>query len=186
MSELLDNPNAANGMMTNVWGPTGWVFLHSVTFGYPMDPKKFDVDNNLPEGTTEGRYRDFFTQIGFVFPCRYCRESYQEFIKEIPIQTESRAALTKWLYDIHERVNKKLGKNGGVTYEDVVKRYESYRAKCDAKKKGCSVPIGFSMKQRSCVFVYSEFSLTSIVISIVLIILLIYFIRQQKTSKTNV
>ena len=58
--------------MTNLWGPTGWVFLHSVSFGYPMDPKKFDVDNNLPEGTTEERYRQFFEQIGYVFPCRYC------------------------------------------------------------------------------------------------------------------
>jgi len=184
MSELLNNEYAANGMMTNVFGPPGWVFLHCVTFGYPMDPKKFDVDNNLPSGTTEERYRQFFEQIGYVFPCRYCRESYQEFIKEIPIQTESRAALTKWLYDIHERVNKKLGKNGGVTYEDVVKRYEGYRAKCDAKKKGCSVPIGNGIRRKSCVFVFSNFNIGTIVISVVLVILLIYFIRQNKTSIT--
>ncbi len=184
MSELLDNPNAANGMMTQVWGPTGWVFLHSVSFGYPMDPKKFDVDNNLPEGTTEERYRKFFEQIGYVFPCRYCRESYQEFIKEIPIQTESRATLTKWLYDIHERVNKKLGVNGGVTYEDVVKRYEGYRAKCDAKKKGCTIPLKNAMKQRVCVVVYNEFSIFVIVISIIFIILLIYYIRGNK-NKVN-
>lgn len=186
MSELLNNEYAANGMMTKIWGPGAWLFLHSVTFGYPMDPKKFDVDNNLPEGTTEGRYRDFFTQIGFVFPCRYCRESYQEFIKEIPIQTESRAALTKWLYDIHERVNKKLNVKGGVTYEDVVERYESYRAKCDPKKNGCTIPINGAIRKKSCVFVYSDLNIGTIVISVILIILLIYFIRQQKTSKTNV
>ena len=29
------DPNVDNGMMTKVWGPTGWLFLHCVTFGYP-------------------------------------------------------------------------------------------------------------------------------------------------------
>ena len=29
------DPNADNGMMTKVWGPPGWLFLHCVTFGYP-------------------------------------------------------------------------------------------------------------------------------------------------------
>ena len=183
MSELLNNEHSANGLMTNVWGPTGWIFLHSVTFGYPMDPIKFDADNNLPEGTTEERYRQFFEQIGFVFPCKYCRESYQEFIKEIPIQTESRASLTKWLYDIHERVNKKLDKNGGVTYEDVVKRYECFRAKCNKDKKGCSVPIGNSLKQKSCVFIFNEFSIGLIIICVALIMFFIYKINKKNMVK---
>ena len=29
------NPNVDNGMMTKVWGPAGWLFIHSVAYGYP-------------------------------------------------------------------------------------------------------------------------------------------------------
>jgi hypothetical protein len=55
---------------------------------------------------------------------------------------KNRKSLTYWLYKIHERVNKKLETTYGVTYNDVVEKYESYRAKCSAKKdKGCIVPL---------------------------------------------
>lgn len=29
------DPNIDNGMMTKIWGPPGWLFLHCITFGYP-------------------------------------------------------------------------------------------------------------------------------------------------------
>ena len=32
-----------NGMMTKIWGPPGWLFLHCVTMGYPDE---LDLDNN--------------------------------------------------------------------------------------------------------------------------------------------
>ena len=48
-----EDPNAKNGLMTKVWGPAGWLFLHCVTFGYPLDPDQFDRDNNYPVGSTK-------------------------------------------------------------------------------------------------------------------------------------
>ena len=60
VEQLLNNTHAGNGMMTNVWGPAGWVFLHSVTFGYPMDPDEFDRNLEQTPGTTRERYRQFF------------------------------------------------------------------------------------------------------------------------------
>ena len=30
--------NKNNGLMTKIWGPSGWEFLHSVSFGYPIEP----------------------------------------------------------------------------------------------------------------------------------------------------
>ena len=34
------NKNLDNGLMTRLWGPSGWLFLHCVSFGYPykIDP----------------------------------------------------------------------------------------------------------------------------------------------------
>ena len=36
------NKNLDNGLMTRLWGPSGWLFLHCITFGYPykIDPEK--------------------------------------------------------------------------------------------------------------------------------------------------
>ena len=30
--------NINNGLITKIWGPGAWEFLHSVTFGYPVSP----------------------------------------------------------------------------------------------------------------------------------------------------
>ena len=68
-----ENPNAHNGLITKIWGANMWVSMHSVTFGYPLTEPTQEQKNN---------YHTFFRTIGFVLPCKYCRESYQEFINE--------------------------------------------------------------------------------------------------------
>ena len=175
------NSNSSNGMMTNVCGPSGWLFLHTVTFGYPMNPDEFDVSNELPVGTTREHYKQFFEQCGYVLPCRYCRDSFIQFSKEDPVSNslENRETLTKWLYRIHERVNDKLNKKG-ITYEELVTRYESYRASCNKDKKGCSVPLGFSNKQKTCVFIYSEIAITTLLLGILICILLFMYVSKNK------
>ena len=92
--------NKQNGMMTKVWGPPGWFFLHSVTFGYP--------DEINPENVDRVRhYANFFNSLGHVLPCKYCRNSYNEYISELPVENflNSRKDLTLWLYLIHNKVN---------------------------------------------------------------------------------
>jgi hypothetical protein len=131
--------NANNGMITKIWGESAWIFLHTVTFGYPLKPTE----------EQKKAYKEFFIRIGDVLPCRYCRDSYKQFINEDPTKLtdevmESRHTLTKWLYDIHNRVNHKLGMDYGVRYGDIVKRYESFRAKCIKEKPvGCIVPLDY-------------------------------------------
>ena len=96
MSDSIDN----NGLMTKIWGPPGWKFLHSVTFGYPVKP------------TSEKKkyYKQFFKLAGEVFPCGACRESYQKFIgpgsdTELTNKVmKNRQTLTKWFYKIHNKV----------------------------------------------------------------------------------
>jgi hypothetical protein len=131
--------NENNGLITKIWGPSLWTGLHSITFGFPIKPSDEDKKN----------YQYFFRSIGHVLPCKYCRESYLKFIDEEDTLLEKflddRESLTYWLYLIHEKVNKKLGVNYEISFEDVKKRYESYRAKCNSipsnKAKGCIVPL---------------------------------------------
>ena len=132
------NSNANNGMITKIWGPPTWISLHAITFGYPLNPTDEQKEN----------YKKYFELVGDILPCKYCRISYKEFIstgctKLTDDVMTNRHTLTRWMYDIHERVNKKLGIDYAITYDDVVKRYETYRAKCSnsKKEKGCVMPL---------------------------------------------
>jgi len=136
--------NANNGMMTKVWGPPGWFFLHTVSFGFPVDPDNFDTENEQPPGTTKTNYKNFFLNIGNVLPCKFCRESYKKFVKEYPPDVTTRDTLVEWLWEIHNKVNEKLEDiYPDASLERIKERYERYRAKCSKKQvaRGCSVPL---------------------------------------------
>lgn len=154
-----EDRNAKNGMMTKVWGPTGWLFLHCVTFGYPLNPEVYDKDNNYTIGSTRENYRNFFKEVGNILPCKYCRDSYKDFYNEEPVihHLDSRDALVKWFWNMHNKVNKKLGvKYCDSSLNEVNSKYESYRAKCKAlskneiksnSEKGCVTPADGTPKK---------------------------------------
>jgi hypothetical protein len=137
----LNNPDADNGLITTIWGPPTWESFHAFTFGFPIKPsdeKKKD-------------YLEYYRLLGKVLPCVYCRNSYQQFINEpetkLDINTvESRETLTKWGFNLHNAVNKKLGVDYGETYEELCYKFGSYRAKCTKTEKGCLMPLNLKAK----------------------------------------
>lgn len=131
---------SSNGLITKIWGPPLWTALHCITFGYPIEPTE----------ENKKQYKEFFENIGNVLPCKYCRDSYKMFIKEEgsildDIVMQNRETLCKWFYNLHNKVNNKLGMDYGVDFKTVQEKYESYRAKCtkkiDMKLKGCITPL---------------------------------------------
>jgi hypothetical protein len=136
------NPDSGNGLITKIWGSPAWDTFHSIQFGYPLKPSQ--------EQMTE--YKSFFNLFGKVLPCSFCRISYAEFISEtgdVPLTDDvmkSRETLTRWGYDLHNRINKKLGVNYGDTYEEVCYKFESFRAKCTKTGKGCVMPLNLKSK----------------------------------------
>ena len=62
--------------------------------------------------------QDFFEMLPYVLPCKYCRASLSEYMENDPVDTTSTAALTKWLWRIHNNVNNKLRKQGLPTADD--------------------------------------------------------------------
>ena len=130
--------NANNGLMTKIWGPGAWMMLESCAFGYPIRPTQKDKDN----------FKIFYSSIANVLPCKYCRDSFVGFLEDEDTRLtdsvlESRSSLTKWIFRIHNKVNKKLDVDYGLTYDDFVNKYESFRAKCvkDANINGCNMPL---------------------------------------------
>jgi len=143
-----------DGMLTTVWGPGIWHYLHTMSFNYPVHPTKDDKEY----------YRDFVLQLQYVLPCGKCRKNLKKNFKRLPLSMkdmESRETFSKYIYDLHEVINKMLGKKSGLTFEDVKERYEHFRARCaksykllnktkkvrltnkikSIKEKGCTVPL---------------------------------------------
>jgi hypothetical protein len=114
-----------NGLMTKIWGPPTWFMIDSIVFGYPTNPSDEQKKN----------YKNFLLQLGNVLPCSLCRDSYKIFITnedtELTDQVfTNRETLTKWAFNLHNRVNKKLKVNYGTTYEEYCNKFESFRAVC--------------------------------------------------------
>ena len=98
-------------MDPNLWGPSGWYFLHSLTYSYPENPTKKEKDAAI----------HFFDSLGTLLPCTVCKVNYDKHFKEKNIENyvSSREELVKWLIGIHNQVNMDSGKPM-VSYESVL------------------------------------------------------------------
>lgn len=108
-------------MNTTFWGPSGWQFLHTLTFIYPENPSFND----------KVKMREFISSLCFILPCKYCRLSFTKYISSLPINDylDSRTTMIEWLYKIHNKVNNKLRKQGFCNHSnpelsEVIKHYE--------------------------------------------------------------
>jgi hypothetical protein len=81
-----------------------------------------------------------------------CRDNYKENLKKLKYgkkHFKNRDTLSKFVYNLHEMINKNLGKESGLTYSAVRERYEHFRARCftnkeekpSKKEKGCTKPL---------------------------------------------
>ena len=137
----MEDYNSNDGMLTTVWGPLMWTYLHTMSFNYPVHP------------TTEQKhqYRDFVLSLRDVLPCGKCRKNLAKNFRIHPLRMKhmaSRESFSRYIYDLHEVVNKMLNKKSGLSYEDVRERYEHFRARCASgfvppvnTEKGCVVPL---------------------------------------------
>jgi hypothetical protein len=110
-------------MVTTVWGPGAWHFLHTISFNYPVHPTAKE----------KKEYRDFVLSMVHVLPCGKCRENLKKNFKKLPLtmkKMKSRATFSRYIYDLHELINKMLNKKSGLSYEQVKYRYEHFRARC--------------------------------------------------------
>ena len=131
--------NSSDGMLTKVWGPCMWFFLHTISFNYPVQPTKLDKQ----------KYRDFVLNLTYVLPCKYCRINLKKNLKKFPLTMENmknRNTFSKYIYDLHEHINKMLNKKSGLTYDTVKERYEHFRARCNIKEK----PKPIKLKEKGC------------------------------------
>ena len=55
---------------------------------------------------------------------------------------KNRLTFSKWMYVLHEEINKMLGKKSGLSYTQVKDTYEQFRSRCiDKPNKKCKIPV---------------------------------------------
>jgi hypothetical protein len=130
---------SGDGMLTTVWGPSLWHYLHTMSFNYPVHPTAQDKKH----------YREFVQSLVHVLPCKYCRLNLVKNFKTLPLKysdMESRDTFSRYVYKLHELINTMLGKKSNLSYCDIRERYEHFRARCTVNEppkteKGCTVPL---------------------------------------------
>ena len=123
---------SGDGMLTTVWGPSLWHTLHTISFNYPVKPTLQDKKN----------YKRFIMDLRYVLPCKYCRMNFKKNLKELPLTEKalkSRNNFSRWMFKMHELINKMLGKKSGLKYCDVRERYEHFRSRCTEDKQTVKV-----------------------------------------------
>jgi|TARA_B110000858_G_scaffold181743_2_gene220471 hypothetical protein len=138
--------NSGDGMLTSVWGPSMWHYLHIISFNYPLKPTQ----------QQKHKFKTFINSLQYTLPCKYCRINLKNNFKKYPLSDEifiNRHTFSRYIYNIHELINKMLGKKSGLSYCDVRDRYENFRSRCVIdkpkifnyskfkKEKGCTTPM---------------------------------------------
>jgi len=137
---------SGDGMLTSVWGPSLWHYLHVMSFNYPINP------TNLQKQ----KYKQLLLNFQYTLPCKYCRMNLKKNFKNFPLVNtifENRNNFSRYIFNLHEQINKLLGKNSGLTYCEVRDNYEHFRSRCTIdkpkqfnytkkiKEKGCTTPM---------------------------------------------
>ena len=143
---------SGDGMLTNVWGPGLWHYLHVISFNYPNEPTKLQ----------KIKYKQILLNLQYTLPCKYCRINLKNNFKKFPLTNsifENRNSFSRYIYNLHDLINKMLGKKSNLTYCEVRDRYEQFRSRCvienpkifkykenfnktkSKKEKGCTEPL---------------------------------------------
>lgn len=111
------------GMLTSVWGPAMWHVLHTISFNYPVRPSH---EHKL-------KYYRFVLSIGDVLPCIHCRNNFKNNLRDVGFSKrcfKDRKHFSRFMFDLHNQVNRMLGKNEESSFRKVRERYEHFRSRC--------------------------------------------------------
>jgi hypothetical protein len=90
--------------MTAIWGPLGWMTLHSVSFNYPDTPSR-------EEKIIASRFLDLF---GETISCNECKVHFKTlralYVKVYPDYLDSKQNFAYFVFRCHNMVNKRKDK----------------------------------------------------------------------------
>ncbi len=81
-------------------GRHSWALLHSIAASYPSIPNESEVKS----------LNNFIHSFSEVYACKICSKHFKEMLVRKPVRAKSREELVYYLCDLHNEVNRRLGK----------------------------------------------------------------------------
>ena len=109
--------------MTNldpkIWGPHYWFFLHTIAMSYPVHPN----------AVTKKKYYDFVQNIPLFIPVESMAGEFSKLLDQYPVQPylDNKESFIRWMWFIHNKINKKLEKPQISLNDFYVNYYEEYK-----------------------------------------------------------
>ena len=103
-----------------IWGPHYWFFLHTLAMTYP----------NHPNAVTKKIYYEFVQNISTFIPVEHMATEFKSLINEYPVQTylDNRESFIRWVWFIHNKINKKLEKETISLSDFSIRYYNEYKS----------------------------------------------------------
>lgn len=171
-------------MDPNVWGPSFWFVLHTVSFNYPEHP------NYVIKRT----HHDFYRIIQHILPCKACRKHYKELFNAYPIEPflTSRQSLMSWVVMIHNQVNKRIGKPMLTTQEVITKYKDVYTrgsfcdpAQCNEDEEASRDNSHKQLSSQTSPALIAVYAGSSTVAVLLLLFSIWYFVRRLRTIPSS-
>jgi hypothetical protein len=102
-----------------IWGPHYWFFLHTIAMSYPL----------RPNAVTKKKYYDFVQNIPLFIPVESMAGEFSKLLDQYPVQPylDNKESFIRWMWFIHNKINKKLEKPQISLNDFYVKYYEEYK-----------------------------------------------------------
>lgn len=112
--------------LTSIWGPSLWKILHNLTekIGSISMPNSEDLEKRL--------WFVLLTSLKNSLPCPMCRNHYIAYYNSnrldliINKRNELQNNIRIWLYNLHNNVNSRLGKENLITLDNLSSIYGNY------------------------------------------------------------
>ena len=116
--QILNPPSVLD---PTIWGPHYWVFLHTMSFGYP----------DHPSSVIKKKYYDFIHNIPYFLPNEKIAKDFTDLLSLYPLSPylDSRVHFIEWMHFIHNKINEKSGKPPMTLYDMYLTYYDLYKPK---------------------------------------------------------
>ncbi len=98
----------------NIWGPIFWNTIHIITIAYPVNP----------DDATQQAAKNFFLSLQYLLPCPICKEHYKKHLEQYPPIVTSQKEIINYAFELHNRVNKDLGKRQ-ISFQEFMHHIQS-------------------------------------------------------------
>lgn len=118
--------------MTKIWGPLGWMTLHSISVCYPDEPTSED----------KRILQEYMNAFGSCITCVYCKNHFStmfaDYKRKVPTWLNSKKDLFLAICRMHNAVNKRLDKPQPKTVAECIEwlnRATTYTTQYDFRSK---------------------------------------------------